>query len=321
MSKTIKLKQLADENGIFKILALDHVSTLRNGLTKMTGIDNINDLDLLRIKKAVIKALEAEISGILLDPDTYYVCQDDFTSSIGTLIKFENGWVNGARTRERVTSVNETWTLERIASTKALGIKLMLYYRPDASKDTIGKQKELVRKIGKECKKLDIIFCLEPMWYPLLDDEVDPGLGTARILAQRRPMLVIDSLRDFARPEYHVDLFKLEFPADLNFVKEYVKHGDNTINPLYDLSFVKDLCREMGAIVTVPWTVMSSGVSNPVFIKYIHLCKEGCVSGYICGQAIWKDALRTYPNFQAINDGLNQGAVLNIRRINKAMNS
>lgn len=322
MSKETKLKRLADVNGIYRILALDHISTLRDGLLEMTGINQISDSDLLRIKEAVIASLKKEISGILLDPHTFSASQDSLPADIGALIKLENGWVDGANKRERLTLVNETWTIERIASTKSVGIKLMLYHRPDASDETNTIQKKLVERIGEECRRFNIIFCLEPMWYPMLDDEVSANPESARNLAQRRPGFVIDSLRDFAHPQYCVDLFKLEFPANLEFTKEYIdaQPNDESVRPLYDLNYVKYLCREIGMLASVPWTIMSSGVSNSTFIKYIRLCKAGQVNGYICGQAIWKNAVRAYPDFQAVNYNLLQEAIPNIQRINEVMN-
>ena len=74
--------------------------------------------------------------------------------------------------------------------------------------------KRFVREIGEECARNDIPYVLELLVYPFL--------GSANHTADyvespgKLPSLVIESVREFAKPEYGVDLLKLESPLAAN---------------------------------------------------------------------------------------------------------
>ena len=89
-------------------------------------------------------------------------------------------------------------------------VKVLAWYRPDADAAVNEHQKRFVREIGEDCARHDIPYVLELLVYPFL--------GSANHTADyvespgKLPCLVIDSVREFAKPEYGVDLLKLESP-------------------------------------------------------------------------------------------------------------
>ncbi|MBI2426639.1 MAG: tagatose 1,6-diphosphate aldolase [Candidatus Kerfeldbacteria bacterium] len=324
LRKKKRLKELSDKKKIFRILALDHISSLKKFLLRMSGVDDVEDNTIIEIKKIVVKVLANEFSGILLDLDSYIKCNNQIPKDIGTLIKLEKDWQGrGKGARERITTIFSDSAIEQITRTGASGVKLMLYYRPDASKKIIEEQNKIAQQIGEQCEENNIVYCLEPMWYPLLDDELDGSENAEAVLAKRRPIFVLDSLREFAKPQYCVDLFKLEFPADLRFTKEYAdgRFDGKNRESVYDIVTIEKWCREIDKLTNVPWTIMSSGVSNEQFLEFLRICRAGNVDGYICGQAIWKDALRGYPDFGTIEKNLMQESINNIHCINNEMDS
>ncbi len=68
-----------------------------------------------------------------------------------------------------------------------------------------------MREIGEDCAGYDIPYVLELLVYPFLGS----ANHTADYLESpgKLPGLVIDSVRGFAKPEYGLDLVKLEKPA------------------------------------------------------------------------------------------------------------
>ena len=82
----------------------------------------------------------------------------------------------------------------------------MAWYRPDAGGEVLTHQKNFVRQIGEECIRYDIPFLLELLVYPFHDEN-------GELLKQNKSEWVLESVREFAKPEYTVYLFKLENPV------------------------------------------------------------------------------------------------------------
>jgi tagatose 1,6-diphosphate aldolase len=314
-SKRDKLRSLADQRGRFKILALDHVNGLRKSLAAIGGISDVPNEHIFKIKELIIKEFVKDLSGILIDRDAFAALKTLIPEKMGVLIKLDDGWTEGEG-GSRVTKVFAKEGVQIAASQGVSGVKLMLYYRHDASREARRSQENLVRLIGEQCRKQDMLFCLEPWWYPLHEDERENTARSENILAERRPDLVIKPLEVFSRPEYEIDLFKLDFPADLRYVKEL-----SAREPMYDLAAVRDFCSRIESLVKVPWTVMSSGVIAEQFEKYLTIGKSGALAGYVCGQALWGDAMQQYPDFRQIEKSLREISLPRLRKINETMDA
>jgi tagatose 1,6-diphosphate aldolase len=192
---------------------------------------------------------------------------------------------------------------------------VLLYYHPDASAETNEHQKALARRVGEECARLDVPYLLELVAYPLEEESAD-----SPAYARRKPDLVIRSAAEFSRPEYGVAILKLEFPAELKYCYQYCRKlfDAREREPVYDLDQVRGFCQQLDAASEVPWVILSAGVGIEEFIVNVELaCAAGC-SGFLCGRAIWKDAVTLYPNLEAMQEFLLEEGAINFTRANAA---
>jgi DeoC/LacD family aldolase len=97
-------------------------------------------------------------------------------------------------------------------------VKVLAWYRPDADAAVNAHQQRFVREIGEECRRNDIPYVLELLVYPFL--------GSANHTADyvespgKLPALVSESVREFSKPDYGVDLLKLESPLAASSLPE-----------------------------------------------------------------------------------------------------
>ena len=136
-------------------------------------------------------------------------------------------------------------------------------------------------------------FLLELVGYAL-----EAGGADTSDYAGRKPDLVARSAAEFSKPEYRVDILKLEFPADLKWTKEYSggAFDGKERQPVYALSQVRESCAQVNEAAGVPWVILSAGVDIEEFLVQVDLAVEAGASGFLCGRAIWKDAIGLYPD-------------------------
>jgi len=131
--------------------------------------------------------------------------------------------------------------VEKIRAMGGDAVKVLAWYRPDADAAVNEHRKRFVREIGEDCARHDIPYVLELLVYPFL--------GSANHTADyvespgKLPGLVIDSVREFAKPEYGVDLLKLECPLAANSLpprdgSAEAKAAQN------EFDAIGDICRE-----------------------------------------------------------------------------
>ena len=312
------LKQLANGKNVFKILAIDHVNGLRKQLNALKTNAEVTIEEVVEIKSMVINALKNDLTGILIDKVTYQRTPAEIYGSCGVLIKLDDGWTEAPwNSRERLTQLAEGIDFQMLKARGVVGMKLMLYYRHDLSAETKRHQEDLTRRIAELCHKHELLFCLEPWWYTSKEDEDDTSEGKP-LVAQRRPRMVIEPLRELGKPEYGVNLFKLEFPIDSNFyIFNFEPERATSIIPLYDRDDVVQMCKEISTLISVPWVIMSSGVTARQFSEYLEIAAHSDVSGYICGQAIWQEGVRQFPDRENMQKVLETTCRNNLTHINQ----
>ena len=99
------------------------------------------------------------------------------------------------------------WTAQLLKEAGADCIKLLLYYNPFEDDQVNVQKKTLVERIGAECGQNDIPFFLEFVGYDLSDT------GDPLDYARRKPEIVKESMREFSRDIYQVDVLKVEIPV------------------------------------------------------------------------------------------------------------
>ena len=160
---------------------------------------------------------------------------------------------------------------------------------------------------------VDVPFFLEFVGYEEGGDE--KGIAFAR---KKKPEIVKRSMEEFSKPQYAVDVLKVEVPVNMAFVKGTRKpcKGESA----YTRDEAKEHFRKAAAVAKKPFIYLSAGVSNERFRKRSSLASETGVnfSGVLCGRATWKDAMPVYAKqgVKALEDWLNDQGVKNIKNVN-----
>jgi tagatose 1,6-diphosphate aldolase len=166
-----------------------------------------------------------------------------------------------------------------------------------------------VREIGSQCARHDIPYVLELLVYPFL--------GSANHTADyvespgKLPSLVIESVREFAKPEYAVDMMKLESPL-----------AASGLPPRDASAAAKTAQREFDAIGEVcgrrriPWVMLSGGAAPDRFERVLDYAYAAGAGGFLAGRTIWLDAVQRYfPDRQAVADSLRKDGVAVLERL------
>ena len=295
------MRRLADANGRWKMIAIDQRTPMMGPIAKKRDLKEAPFKDISDIKVAIIKQLSPFSSAMLLDPNyAYPYGVHELSPSKGLILAVEDH-VTEEGAGGRKSKLIPDWSVEKISKIGGDAVKLLIWYRPDAHPAVNEHQQRLVKLVGEECRKYDKVLLLELLIYPLASDE--PGF-----LGRSRSKLVQDSLRDFASPEFGVDIYKLEPPAQINSVPD--PHGPDAV--AYQKSF--DL---LSQLTTKPWVLLSAAAGSIDFMRSLTYAFRANASGYLCGRAIWQAAFEQFPNFMMLNQSLIHDSVKFINQINE----
>ena len=124
-------------------------------------------------------------------------------------------------------------------------------------------------------------------------------------------------MEEFSKPQYGVDVLKVEVPVNMAFVKgTQACKGESA----YTRDEAKDHFRQAAAVAKKPFIYLSAGVSNERFNETLELAAEAGMnfSGVLCGRATWKDGIPVYAKqgMKALEDWLADQGVKNIKNVN-----
>ena len=219
-------------------------------------------------KRAIAKALSASASAILLDPEFGLgesLSVGAIAARTGLIVALEEtGYAGSAE--DRMATLLSGWTIEKAVRVGADAVKLLVYYHPRAA--SANSQEDLVKRVAEECRRLDIPLFLEPLSYSA---EGGAGLSSAQ-----KTEVVVETARRLT--PLGVDVLKAEFPLDP------VEEPDE--------SAARDACRQLTQASTVPWVLLSAGVSFEEFIRQTEIACASGASGVLAGRALWAEATR-----------------------------
>ena len=260
------LAQCSTRFGTFSILALDHRGNLRNALNPQDP-QSVSYEAMTSFKQQVVAALAPYASAVLLDPEigaSQAVAADALPGNIGLLSAVEaTGYVGDPI--GRISQVLPGWSVGKIRRMGASGVKLLVYYHPDA--DQAAQQESLVAEVGEACQRYDLPLFLEPLSYSL--DPSRKGLPSAE-----RRQVVIETARRLT--PLGIDILKAEFPVN---VQEEA-----------DPNVWLDACLELNEASVVPWALLSAGVDFDDFLNQVEVVCRAGASGVLAGRAVWKEA-------------------------------
>jgi tagatose 1,6-diphosphate aldolase len=310
--KLAGMKAVSDNRGVIAAAAMDQRGSLRKSLAKERGSD-ISDAMMEEFKILVTEVLTKYASAILLDPEWGLPASKKRAKSSGLLLAYEKTGYDAA-TPGRLPDLLNEWSVKRLKEAGADCIKILLYYTPLDPKHISDQKHAWVERIGDECVTNDIPFFLELIGYEEGVDE--KGIEFAR----KKPQIVAESMAEFSKDRYGVDVLKVEVPVNMKFVEgASVCKGPAA----YTRDEAKRHFLAAATATNKPFIYLSAGVSNEEFTETLALAAESGVrySGVLCGRATWKDGIPVYARqgARAFRDWLESTGVANIRNVNDAL--
>lgn len=252
--------------GAFVIMALDHRNNLR-ALLRPDAPKDVTAADMAGFKSQVVAALAPASSAILLDP-VYGVGQsivgDALPGQTGLIVTLDETGYTGP-SNARVSEILAGWSVEKIKRIGADGVKLLVYYHPDAS--NVARQDALIARVAEDCDRYDIALYLE-----LLSFSLDPA--SKKLKSDEREQVVIESARRVSN--MGITILKAEFPVD---------HTANT-----DETHWLESCRKLTAASVTPWVLLSAAAQYDVFKRQVLISAQAGASGVMVGRAAWQEA-------------------------------
>lgn len=281
------LQAVADRDGIIAAAAMDQRGSLRKALSRARGGAPVSDAELTEFKVLAARHLSPHASAILMDPEYGLPAVRARAPGTGVLLAYEKTGYDAA-VPGRLPDLLEGWSVPRLLAAGADAVKVLLYYSADDPPAINARKHAFIERVGAECAAWDVPFFLEPVSYsPTLTDE--QGLAFAR----EKPRLVMRYLEEFSRPQYGVDVLKVEVPVNLRYVEGSPAFGGAAA---YTRAEAARLFREAAARTHKPFIYLSAGVSDDVFRATLELAAEAGVgyAGVLCGRATWQDGIPVY---------------------------
>ncbi len=310
--KLAGLKAVSDPRGVIAAAAMDQRGSLQKSLAKERG-GVIDSAALGEFKTLVTEVLTRYASAILLDPE-YGLDAAKHRNSAGLLLAYEKTGYDAA-TAGRLPDLLDVWSVRRLKAAGADCVKILLYYTPFEKPNINDLKHAWIERIGDECIALDIPFFLEFVGY-----DAEGGDEKSLAYAQKKPSIVSGSMAEFSKPQYNVDVLKVEVPVEMSYVSGTQAYKGEAA---YTREQALQHFRDAAAVTEKPYIYLSAGVSNPVFIETLALAGESGTkfNGVLCGRATWKDGIPIYAKQGpvAFRQWLESTGVENIQNVNKAL--
>ena len=244
-----RLDRLATPSGQFAILALDHVRSFATTV-RPEDPDSLSADEIVQSKEWLVRGLSADASAILIDP---ILASRRFESTAaplaaGLLVGIEDGDYESAAASPRLLP---GWSVERASRLGADGIKISVYFDPDADMTV---PERFVREVARQCDLVDLPLFCEPL--------VRRRGGTD----MRRQAL--EGIRRFG--DLGADVLKIQFPCDTDEEQSRAMWAD--------------ACAEADEISPTPWTLLSEGRDFAQFTELLAIACRAGASGFLAGR-------------------------------------
>ncbi|HXY04074.1 MAG TPA: tagatose 1,6-diphosphate aldolase [Terriglobales bacterium] len=306
------LRRVSTDRGIIAAAAMDQRGSLQKSLAKEKG-SAVTDAMMEEFKSLVTEVLTPHASAILLDPEWGLPASKRRAKNAGLLLAYEKTGYDKTGPG-RLPDLLDNWSARRLKEAGADCVKILLYYTPFDPQDVNDRKHAWVERIGDECRANDISFFLEFVGYEEGGDE--KGLD----FAKKKPQVVMESMKEFSKDRYGVDVLKVEVPVNMKFVEGAKCYAGQKA---YSKNEAMDLFRKAAAVAKKPFIYLSAGVSNAEFTESLELAAEAGVkfNGVLCGRATWKDGIPVYAKqgADAFRKWLQSEGVKNINNVNERL--
>lgn len=280
-NKLEALKRLSAENGIIGALAIDQRGSLKKMIAS-GGASHVGDEGIIRFKELVSEELTPFATAILLDPEYGLPAAKVRNKESGLIVAYEKTGYDASEAG-RLPDLLPEWSVKRLREAGADAIKFLLYYDVNEDERINNYKHVYMERIGSECAAEDIPFFLEIVTYDAESDNVKN-----KAYAKIKPYKVIEAMKEFSKPQYKVDVLKVEVPVDMNYVEGYTE--DEFV---YSKEKAASYFKEQSEATKLPFIFLSAGVSAKLFQETLKFAKDSgsTFNGVLCGRATWKDGV------------------------------
>lgn len=308
------INAVADEHGVIAAAAMDQRGSLKKAIAKAKGSD-ASDAELSEFKAIGTEMLTPYASAILMDPEYGLDAIKQRAKNAGVLLAYEKTGYD-ATVKGRLPDLLPEWSVRRLVEVGADAIKILLYYDPDDTAEVNTIKHAFIERIGAECRANDVPFFLEPICY---SDEI--GDDKSIEFARAKPEKVTKYMAEFSKPEYGVDVLKVEVPVNVRYVEGSLANHDGQV--AYSREEAKQHFQTAAAAAKLPFIYLSAGVTDEIFRETLELAAEAGTpfAGVLCGRATWQDAIPAYGKggAAALREWLSGRGVENIEALNKVL--
>ena len=308
------LTALSNERGVIAALAMDQRGSLKKMLAGALGKPP-EDAQMTEFKSLVTEVLSGYASAVLLDPELGLPAVQRRAPHVGVLLAYEQSGYDTTQ-KGRFPDVMPGWSVRRLVAAGAQGIKVVLYYDPDDDLPVNNFKHAFIERIGAECRANDVPFFLEPISY---DDKIGDEKSLA--FAKVKPGKVTRTMEEYSKPQYGVDILKVEVPINMRYVAGASSNPDG--QTAYSREEAKAHFRTAAQAARLPFIYLSAGVTDEVFRETLVLAAESGTpfSGVLCGRATWQDGAPAYAQGGAagLRSWLKDRGVQNIQALNDVL--
>lgn len=311
------LKALSNEKGVIAAAAMDQRGSLQKSIAAAKGVDqkDVTYEMMSEFKVAVAKVLTPHASAILLDPEFGLEAAKARDSQCGLLLAYEKSGYDNTHPG-RLPDLLLDVSVKRIKDMGGDAVKILLYYTPNDKPEINEIKHAFIERIGAECEYHNIPFFLEFIAYDATGEHAEKSLGFAKM----KPELVTGSMKEFSKPQYLVDVLKVEVPINAVYTEgSKAFKGEKA----YTMAEAMDHFKRAADVATKPFIYLSAGVDNDVFVEQLTMATNSGVdySGILCGRATWKEGIPVYGKHgvRALEDWLSTEGVKNINAVNAAI--
>jgi tagatose 1,6-diphosphate aldolase len=314
--KLERMQALSDERGVIAAAAMDQRGSLHKALTAAGGREATQE-DMEEFKALVTEILTRHASAILLDPQYGLPAARRRAPGSGLLLAYEESGYDNTKPG-RLPDLLPHESVLRIKQQDGDAVKILIYYTPFDDPEVNDIKHAFIERIGDECHSQEVPFFLEFIGYdPQGSDE--KGLE----FAKRKPEIVIGSMEEFSKPQYKVDILKVEVPINMQYVEG--TQAFSGVHAAYNRAQAKELFLRAADAAKKPFIYLSAGVSNAVFTETLELATEAGVrySGVLCGRATWQEGIPVFAQHgpAAFREWLETDGVRNINAVNDCLRS
>ena len=299
------MRRLAGQDGRFKMIAVDQRPPIKAPIAAHYGVpvEKAPFADVAKFKRHLVTSLMGEATAFLLDPHfAVPACLSSLDPRCGLVVTLEDSQFtddgNG-----RYSEEIDHWSVAKIKRMGGNAVKLLIWYRPDAGEKSVRHQQDFAKRTGEACAHYDIPFLLELLVHPLESDQEQSQDYVE--MQSKHSDLVLQSIEDFAKPDYGVDIFKLESPV-----------AAPSLPPFGESAATQSLFKEMGQIAGRPWVMLSAGAGKDQFFNVLSYAYEAGASGYLAGRAIWLQAIDQFPDWAGITRELEGTSRAYMKKLN-----